>query len=146
MGIRRTIRGVLGGGALIALLAAGAARAADEGREALDAMAQEGARLFATESFGGSGTCETCHLEGGRVPGKLPDGHPIPSLVGAAAHFPRYAARRHQVVTLTTQIANCIRGALHGTPPAYDSREMTALETYLASLARGTVMGGQFGP
>lgn len=128
------------------LLAARGAWAAEDGKAALAAMAAEGQKLFTSESFGGSGTCETCHLEGGRAPGKLPDGRPIPSLIGAAAHFPRYAPRRGQVVTLTTQIANCIKGALHGTPPAYDSREMTALETYLASISKGAEMGKQFGP
>jgi thiosulfate dehydrogenase len=132
--------------AAVMVLGAGPAWAADEGAAALAAMAEEGHKLFTSESFGGSGTCETCHLQGGLSEGQLPNGQKIPSLKGAAAGFPRYVPRRHQVVTLTTQIANCIKGALHGTPPAYDSREMTALETYLASISKGAEMGKQFGP
>jgi thiosulfate dehydrogenase len=107
----------------------------------LDDAAQQGASLFTHESFGGSGTCEACHLSGGRTQGQLPDGKAIPSLVGAAAHYPKYASRAHAVITLPQQIHNCIAGALQGTPPAFGSPQMVYLETYLVSLSKGTPLG-----
>ena len=102
------------------------------------------ADLFAHESFGGAGTCETCHLNGGRDAGKLPNGKAIPSLIGAAAAFPRYSPRVQSVITLSQQIARCIGGALKGTPPAFGSPDLVALDTYITSLSKGVVMGRQF--
>jgi thiosulfate dehydrogenase len=124
-----------------------AARAADPAQSAVSPLqqaVQHGADLFVHESFGGSGNCQTCHLDGGRGPGKLPNGTAIPSLVGAAAGFPRYSARSHEIVTLSQQLSKCIAGALHGTPPASASPAMVDLETYVTSLSKGAVMGQQF--
>jgi thiosulfate dehydrogenase len=105
---------------------------------------QKGADLFAHDSFGGTGTCETCHLNGGRTAGRLPNGKAIPSLVGAAASFPRYSPRAQSVVTLSQQIMRCTAGALKGTPPAFGSPELVDLLTYITSLSKGEVMGRQF--
>lgn len=112
---------------------------------------QQGARIFATDSFNGKrmfkgqpATCDSCHTNGGRGPGTLPNGHPIPSLVGAAAQFPRFIPGKHKVITLQEQLAHCIRGGLQGTPPAFNSPQMVDLEVYLDSLSKGSVMGKQF--
>jgi thiosulfate dehydrogenase len=123
-----------------------AAQAADApaGQAAMQQAVQKGADLFAHESFGGAGTCETCHLNGGRDAGKLPNGKAIPSLIGAAAAFPRYSVRTQSVITLAQQITRCIHGALKGTPPAFGSPELVDLETYITSLSKGVVMGRQF--
>jgi thiosulfate dehydrogenase len=123
-----------------------AARAADApaGQAALRQAVQKGADLFAHESFGGAGNCEACHLNGGRDAGKVPNGKAIPSLIGAAASFPRYAARTQSVITLQQQIMRCIGGALKGTPPAFGSPELVDLETYITSLSKGVAMGRQF--
>lgn len=112
---------------------------------ALAQAVANGARLFATDSFGGhertlSGqptTCATCHSHGGRTMGRLPNGKPIPSLINAAAIFPRYNPHMHRVVTLETQIRACVRNGLLGHPPAYGSRAMADLVSYLGSLAHG---------
>ncbi len=122
------------------------AQAADApaGQAAMQQAVQKGADLFAHESFGGAGTCETCHLNGGRDAGKLPNGKAIPSLIGAAAAFPRYSARAQSVITLSQQIARCIGGGLKGTPPAFGSPNLVALDTYITSLSKGAVMGRQF--
>jgi thiosulfate dehydrogenase len=125
------------------------ARAADApssqaAQAALQQAVQKGADLFAHESFGGAGTCETCHVNGGRDPGKLPNGKEIPSLIGAAASFPRYSPRTQSVVTLSQRISGCIRNALKGTPPPLGSPDLVALETYITYLSKGTVMGRQF--
>lgn len=110
----------------------------------LQQAVQKGADIFAHASFGGAGTCETCHSNGGRTAGKLPNGAAIPSLVGAAADFPRYAPRSQAVITLSQQMGRCITGALHGNPPPLGSPELVDLETYVTSLSKGAVMGKQF--
>ncbi len=105
---------------------------------------QQGAEIFANNRFGGAATCETCHVNGGRTAGKLPNGKEIPSLAGAAAAYPRFVAKRQTVVTLSQQIARCIAGGVQGTPPAFGSPEMVDLETYITSLSKGAVIGQQF--
>ena len=129
----------------------GAAQIADASRadmsgpvSSLAQAVRKGADIFAHESFGGAGACETCHSNGGRTAGKAPNGAPIPSLVGAAADFPKYSARSQTVITLSQQMARCIAGALHGNPPAFGSPELVSLEAYLTSLSKGAVMGKQF--
>jgi thiosulfate dehydrogenase len=107
----------------------------------LEDAARRGASLFTQESFGGSGTCEACHLSGGLTQGQTPDGKAIPSLVGAAAHYPKYASRVHAVITLPQQIQNCISGALQGKAPAFGSPPMVYLETYVVSLSKGVPIG-----
>jgi thiosulfate dehydrogenase len=131
---------VLPAAGLVCLCVAARAEAPPQAASLADAT-QQGAGLFTHESFGGSGTCEACHLDGGHAQGKLPDGTAIPSLVGAAAHYPRYDNRSHAIVTLPQQIHNCIEGALQGKAPGFGSPHMVFLETYVTSLSRGTAMG-----
>jgi thiosulfate dehydrogenase len=119
-------------------------RAADAPDASLQHAVAHGATLFAQDSFSGAGTCETCHSNGGRTEGKLPDGHAIPSLVGAAAGFPRFSKHQQSVITLSQQIDHCITGALNGKPPAPGSADLVDLETYVTSLSKGAVMGKQF--
>ena len=106
---------------------------------------QHGKDLFTTAHFGGNGrTCNTCHKGEGRSEGMLPNGKKIPSLRNAAAIFPRYNKNAGMVLTLQQQVHRCVMGALKGTPPAYDSPEMTDLVSYLTSLSQGKAidMGG----
>ncbi len=117
---------------------------------ALDAQLQkaveQGQSMFSHETFGGNGkVCESCHLGGGKLPGKLPDGKAIPSLANAAAIFPRIRARDNRLVTLPDQVVSCIGGALQGKAPAYGSAELNALVSYVTSLAQGKQidMGGK---
>lgn len=112
----------------------------------LDKAVEQGKTMFSHETFGGNGkVCESCHLGGGRRPGKLPDGKPIPSLSNGAAIFPRIRAKDGKLVTLPDQVQTCIAGALHGKPPAYGSDELNALVSYVTSLSQGKSidMGGK---
>lgn len=113
--------------------------------DALNRAIRQGQHLFTHATFGGSGrTCNSCHSNGGRGPGKLPNGKKIPSLTNAAAIFPVYKAKFGHIVTLEDQIRHCIANALKGTPPPYDSDEIRNLTVYVTSLAEGTPidMGG----
>jgi len=112
----------------------------------LDQAIQDGKQLFTTATFNGNGrNCISCHKSAGTTEGMLPNGKAIPSLTNAAAVFPRYNKRRGVVLTLHDQVHNCVVGALQGTPPAYDSKEMVALISYLTSLSQGKAinMGGK---
>lgn len=105
----------------------------------------QGKDSFAHSTFGGNGkVCESCHLAGGKEPGKLPNGKSIPSLANAAAIFPRIRQKDGKLVTLPDQIRSCIAMALQGTPPDYGGEELNALASYVTSLAQGKPidMGG----
>ncbi|HQT82112.1 MAG: hypothetical protein B7Z60_06360 [Ferrovum sp. 37-45-19] len=102
----------------------------------VEALVKEGHRLFTTEKFNGNGrVCETCHVAGGKTAGHLPNGKPMPSLMNAAAVFPR--VRHGQVTSLEDQVRKCVGGAIEGTPPEYGSKELGALSVYITSLSEG---------
>jgi len=93
---------------------------------------------FLHSTFAGRGrVCETCHLGGGMRQGQLPDGRPIPSLLNAAAIFPRISEDDQKLITLADQIRTCIGGALNGNAPAYGSDELNSLVAYVTSLSQG---------
>ncbi len=121
-------------GATLLFAAAPSAGAADS---PLDIAVAKGARLFATATFDGNGrTCETCHQNGGKTPGQIGD-RKLPSLLNAAAIFPRFSRGAGQVVTLEGQLQTCVRGGLGGTPPQLGSPDLVALTAYLGSIANG---------
>jgi len=112
----------------------------------LEKAIQGGKALFAHETFGGNGkSCETCHVDGGVGLGKLPNGTVIPGLSNAATIFPRFNPKANKVITLESQLRNCIAGGLEGNPPAYGSEQLTQLVSYVTSLAQGKPldMGGK---
>jgi thiosulfate dehydrogenase len=131
------------GAALAGLPVRAAAPAADPQMQ--KAIAR-GADAFAHEKFGGGGrVCESCHLGGGLLAGRRPDGVAIPSLANAAAVFPRVSGDDgHSLITLSDQVRACVAGAIHGTPPAYGSDELNSLVVYVTSLSQGKAieMGG----
>jgi len=105
-----------------------------------------GKDLFVHDTFGGNGkSCQSCHVDGGAAPGKLPNGTAIPSLSNAAAIFPRFSPKANKVITLEDQVRSCIAGGLQGKPPAYGSEQLTQLVSYVSSLAQGKPldMGGK---
>ncbi len=117
----------------------------------LEDAVQQGAQIFATDSFGSKqmfngqpAACASCHLNNGKTEGLLPDGTRLPSLVGAAATFPKLLPQKHEVITLEEQVVDCISGGLQAKPPAYDSPQIVDLIAYLTSLSKGAVMGKQF--
>jgi len=112
----------------------------------LEKAIQGGQALFVHETFGGNGmNCQSCHVNGGVGPGKLPNGTAIPSLSNAATIFPRFNSKAEKVITLEDQVMNCIAGGLQGKPPTYGSVQLTLLVSYVTSLAQGKPldMGGK---
>lgn len=113
------------------------AQSASAAETPLESAVARGAQLFATATFGGNGrTCESCHQNGGKTPGKLGD-RELPSLLNAAAIFPRFSRGARQVVTLEGQLQSCIKGGLAGTPPELGSADLVAISAYLGSIAKG---------
>lgn len=117
----------------------------------LDEAVQQGAQIFDSDSFGGKqmfrgqpATCASCHSNNGKTEGVMPDGTRLPSLVGAAAAFPKFSPEKHEIITLEQQVMDCITGGLQGEPPTYNDLRVVDLITYLTSLSKGSVMGKQF--
>ncbi len=117
----------------------------------LDEAVQQGAQIFASDRFGGKqmfrsqpATCASCHSNNGKTEGAMPDGNRLPSLVGAAAAFPKFSPEKHEVITLEEQVMDCITGGLQGEPPTYNDPRIVDLIAYLTSLSKGSVMGKQF--
>jgi len=109
--------------------------------DSLQQVVDKGKELFMTASFNGNGRhCTTCHKGGGLEMSELPNGKKFPSLSNAASIFPRYIAKQHLVRTLPDQVQHCVRNAIEGKPPAFDSAEMTELVSYLTSLSQGKPM------
>jgi thiosulfate dehydrogenase len=74
--------------------------------------------------------CTACHLGGGTV------AH-AGSLIGTYARFPQWNERSHRVIALQDRLAECFLYSMDGKPPAYSSKEMIALVSYIAYLSRG---------
>jgi thiosulfate dehydrogenase len=121
------------------------------GAFSLDDAVQSGAEIFASDTFGSQkkfngqpASCASCHGTTGKTEGRTPNGTPLPSLIGAAATFPKFDGQNSEVITLEEQVMRCIKGGVQGEPPAYNSPEIVNLVTYLTSLSKGAAMGKQF--
>jgi thiosulfate dehydrogenase len=78
--------------------------------------------------------CAACHVAGGT---KRKGG----SFVGIYGQFPQWNARSHRVIALQDRLAECFLYSMNGKPPAYYSREMIAMVSYIAYLSRGRQIG-----
>ena len=123
----------------------------------IDEAADQGAQIFANDTFGSKQTwvppnafsshvmtCAACHTDGGKSEGTTPAGAHLPSLIGAAAKYPKFKGKKHAVYTLERQIVHCVRAGIMGKPPGYNSPEMIDLVAYLTQLSKGATMGQQF--
>lgn len=75
-------------------------------------------------------SCAACHIDAGMKPRGG-------SLVGAYARFPQWNKRSRRVIALQDRLAECFLYSMNGRPPAYSSREMIALVSYISWLSRG---------
>lgn len=106
-----------------------------------------GKGLFNDASLGKNGqTCNSCHPGGATTGGEAEIakkmGHgpyklPIPSLVGAAARFPKYKVPNDEVITLQMMNNNCIRMFMKGKRLPLNSPESYYLAKYVTSLSNG---------
>lgn len=90
--------------------------------------------------------CASCHPGGGTTGGEAetpmksevtgkPYLLPIPTLVGAAATFPKYKIPNDAVITVTDMANNCIMMFMGAQPLDPKSKEARALTAYVSSLS-----------
>ncbi|MFQ5651298.1 MAG: hypothetical protein ACE5IY_15285 [bacterium] len=107
-----------------------------------------GEKLFNdTKALGTNGqACASCHPGGGTTGGEAetpmpseatgkPYKLPIPTLVGAAATFPKYKVPNDQVIDITDMANNCIMMFMAAQPLDKKSKEARALTAYIATLS-----------
>ena len=78
--------------------------------------------------------CANCHLDNGRKANAAP-------LWGAFPMYPAYRKKNDHVNTIDERIQGCFTYSMNGTPPAYGSKELTALVTYHYWLSTGAPIG-----
>ncbi|RMD96772.1 MAG: hypothetical protein D6814_10780 [Calditrichaeota bacterium] len=111
------------------------------------AAIRAGKELFNDPNLGSNGlSCNSCHPGGGTTGGEAEIakkmGHgpyklPIPSLIGAAARFPKYKVPNDAVITLAQMDNNCIRMFMKGKRLPLNSPESFYLAAYVSSLSDG---------
>ena len=90
--------------------------------------------------------CASCHPGGGTTGGEAetpmasvvtgkPYKLPVPTLVGAAATFPKFKVPNNAVIDLTDMANNCIQMFMAAQPLDKKSKEARALTAYLTSLS-----------
>lgn len=115
--------------------------------DTIDASVERGARFFNDTLFAKNATgasCATCHPKGGTSGGAAEmqwQGKTmkvaIPTLIGAAASFPKPIGPARVVSTVGGQNNMCIVMFLRGTPLDLNGPEAVDLETYVYSLSNG---------
>jgi thiosulfate dehydrogenase len=86
------------------------------------------------DNVGNELNCHSCHFEGGITQGGK---NGSISYVGVATKYPKYRNRQDYSVDLMTRVNNCIMRSLNGDPLAPESKEMTAIITYLHWISKG---------
>lgn len=74
-------------------------------------------------------TCAACHVNAGT---QARGG----TFAGVYARFPQWNKRAKRVITLQDRLAECFLYSMNGHPPAYDSKEMIAMVSYISYLSR----------
>ena len=84
--------------------------------------------------LGNKMNCTNCHLDAGT----RPYGY---NYFGAHARYPQYRARENQILSLGQRINNCVERPHSGTPLPLDSKEIIAIECYIAWVGTGAKIG-----
>jgi len=110
---------------------------------------EEGKKLFNDTKLSANGqACASCHPGGGTTGGTVqtpmeseltgkPYEIPVPSLVGAAATFPKFKVPNDEVITISQMANNCIMMFMASKPLPIASHEMVQLTSYLHTLSEG---------
>ncbi len=115
--------------------------------DTLEAGLKRGEKLFYDETLGGNKSrksCGTCHEDGGTVGGAAEMSWKgmkmkvnIPTLKGAAAHFPKPMGPMKALVDLASMNNMCIMTFLKGAPINKNSQQSIDLVAYVTSFSRG---------
>ena len=115
--------------------------------DTLEAGIKRGEKLFYSETLGDNKSrksCGTCHEDGGTVGGAaemewkgMKMKVNIPTLKGAAAHFPKPMGPMKALVDLAGMNNMCIMTFLKGRPIDKNSQQAVDLVAYVTSFSRG---------
>ncbi|OYY89611.1 MAG: cytochrome C [Sphingomonas sp. 28-66-16] len=78
--------------------------------------------------------CSNCHLDAGRQAGAAP-------LWAAFVNFPAFRKKNGEINSFQKRVQDCFLYSLNGKPPPLGSRELLAIESYAAYMARGLPSG-----
>lgn len=79
-------------------------------------------------------SCSACHIAEGTVKRGG-------SFAGTYARFPQWNKRSKRVIMLEDRLAECFLYSMNGTPPAYNTKAMIAMASYIAYLSRNVPIG-----
>jgi len=115
--------------------------------DTLEAGIKRGERLFNDETLGDNPSrksCATCHEDGGTVGGAakmtwkgMTMKVNIPTLKGAAAHFPKPMGPMKALVDLASMNNMCIMTFLKGAPIDKNSQQSVDLVAYITNFSKG---------
>lgn len=115
--------------------------------DTLVAAIERGEKLFNDKTLGDNSTrksCASCHKDGGTVGGAadmewkgMKMKVNIPTLKGAAAHFPAVRGPMKAVVDLAGMNNMCVMTFLNGDPINKNSQQSVDLVAYVTSLSKG---------
>jgi len=95
---------------------------------------ERGKALFNDPKLGTTGqTCNTCHMKGGTVAGKMGD-MDLKAFDALNAAYPKYWMMAKKVMTLDQVVNWCITTPLKGEALAWDDMRLTDLVAYCASV------------
>lgn len=89
---------------------------------------------LAPQYVGNGLVCSNCHLDAGRKAGAAP-------LWAAFVNFPAFRAKNGEINTFQKRVQDCFVYSINGVPPPLGSRELIAIESYAAFMARGLPSG-----
>jgi thiosulfate dehydrogenase len=91
---------------------------------------------YATGYVGNGLTCESCHLDRGRLASSG-------AMWAAYVMYPQYRNKTKRVDTLEDRLRDCFRYSMNGRAPDPDSPQLTGLVSYLSWLATGAQVGAR---
>lgn len=115
-------------------------RAADAPADAYGDAIRLGERLLtdtaamAPQHVGNGLACRNCHLDAGRKAGAAP-------LWAAFVNYPAFRQKNGEIDSFQKRVQDCFLYSMNGKPPALGSRELLAIESYAAYMARGLPSG-----
>lgn len=89
---------------------------------------------MAPANVGNDLACSNCHLDAGRKAGAAP-------LWAAFVNFPAFRKKNGEINSFQKRVQDCFLYSMNGTPPPLGSRELLAIESYAAYMARGLPSG-----
>jgi thiosulfate dehydrogenase len=91
-------------------------------------------RTLASRHVGNNLACSNCHLDAGRKAGAAP-------LWAAFVNFPAFRKKNGEINSFQKRVQDCFLYSMNGTPPPLGSRELLAIESYAAFMAKGLPSG-----